>query len=88
VVGGERHVVTLVRRRHPHARFLPVVQHDLLGDAHAEDVLEELAQSRDVRREQVQMIEATDVHAAGRETHRLILERRFSSAGALYHSVS
>ncbi len=75
VVGGEREVVALVRRRHPRARFVAVVEDDHLRRPHAEHVLEEQPQRANVGGEQVQVVEPPHVRAARRKALRLVLER-------------
>ena len=76
MVAGIGEVVGLVGGGQPDAGFAAVIEHDALGQAEAEIVLEELATAADIGGEAVPVIEPAHVAAARRETLRLVLERR------------
>lgn len=63
-------VVALVRHRQPHRGFTAVVEDDLLGEAAAEVILEELAVRFDVDGEAVEVIETADIDPARRKALR------------------
>src|SRR3569833_1368901 len=68
-------VVGLVGGGQPDAGFRAVIEHDALGQAEAEIILEELAAGRDVGGQPVPVVETADVAAASREALRLVLQR-------------
>jgi len=76
MIGRERQIVALVRRRHPRASLVAVVEDDQLSRTHPEYVLEEEPERADVGGQQVEMVEPSDIHAASREALGLILQRR------------
>ena len=76
MIGGERQIVALVRRRHPRASLVTVVEDDHLSRTHPEYILEEEPERADVGGQQVEMVEPSDIHAASREALGLILQRR------------
>ena len=75
VVEREGEVVGLVVGGDPGAGLLAAVEHDLLGRAQAQHVLQEVPQLGDVEVEQVQVVEPAHVDAARGEALRLVLER-------------
>src|SRR5262245_42860444 len=75
VVARVGKIVALVGRRHPHAGFAAIVEHDLLGQLEAEIVLEEFAVGLDVNRKPVEMVNPANIDAARGKTLRLVLER-------------
>src|SRR6516165_3821594 len=76
MVAGIGEIVALVRHGHPHRSFRTVVEHDLLGGAAAEIVLEEQTVGLDVDGEAIEMVEPTHIDAAGGKALRLVLQRR------------
>ena len=64
------------REAHPGAGLLPVVQHHLLVEAVAEDVLREDPVRADVVREQVDVVEPLDRRTSRDVPLRLVLQRR------------
>ncbi len=67
-------VVGLVGRRHPHRAFGAVIEHDLLGGAEAEIILEEQPVGLDVDRKRVPVVETAHIAAARRKTLRLVFQ--------------
>src|SRR5580658_21978 len=71
---GESNIVRLLRGCQPRSHLLLVVEHDLLGHAHAEHVTKEPSTGPDVVRQQINMIEPSRRNALGNILLRLVFE--------------
>src|SRR6266700_3004981 len=80
VVGVDQ-VVGLLREVQPLRRDRAVVEHDLLGDPAAERVADELPVGLGLRREEVDVVQATDADSAAGVGLGLVLQRGLEVAG-------
>src|SRR5690606_5162690 len=80
---GDGHLVPLVVRGEPRALLRAVVEHDPLGKAHTERLLQRHAAGADVDGEQVDVVEPAEVAASRREPRGLVLQGRFRLRGRL-----
>src|SRR5579872_1134324 len=76
-------IVALVGAGQPHAGFDAAIEHDLLGQAEAERLLEKFAIGADVLGEAVEMVDPADIDAARRKALRLVLQSRPQGLGRL-----